>query len=184
MEPTELLRLVGEQLDRIGCRRFTTGSVASMVFGEPRFTNDIDIVVRMDERQAQLLAEGFAGDAWYASSEAAVDAARRRSMFNIIHVPSGLKADIIVAGDGAFDESRFQRVRNIELPGGRIEPFASPEDVMLKKLLFFQAGGSQKHLRDIASMVAVQGADSLDWRYLEDWAARLGVAAELEGIRP
>jgi hypothetical protein len=55
---------------------------------------------------------------------------------------------------------------------------------MLKKLLFFQAGGSQKHLRDIASMVAVQGADSLDWRYLEDWATRLGVAAELEGIRP
>jgi hypothetical protein len=52
MEPTELLRLVGEQLDRIGCQRFTTGSVASMVFGEPRFTNDIDIVVRMDERQA------------------------------------------------------------------------------------------------------------------------------------
>jgi len=184
MEPTELLRLVGEQLDRIGCRRFTTGSVASMVFGEPRFTNDIDIVVRMDERQARLLAEGFAGDTWYASAEAAVDAARRRSMFNIIHVPSGLKADIIVAGDGAFDESRFRRVRNIELPGGRIEPFASPEDVMLKKLLFFQAGGSQKHLRDIASMVAVQGADSLDWRYLEDWATRLGVAAELERIRP
>jgi len=51
MEPTELLRLVGERLDRLGCERFTTGSLASMVFGEPRFTNDIDIVVRMDERQ-------------------------------------------------------------------------------------------------------------------------------------
>lgn len=184
MEPTELLRLVGEQLDRIGCRRFTTGSVASMVFGEPRFTNDIDIVVRMDERQARQLVDGFTGDAWYASAEAAADAARRRGMFNIIHVPSGLKADIIVAGDGAFDESRFSRVRHIELPGGRIEPFASPEDVMLKKLQFFREGGSQKHLRDIASMIGVQGADSLDWRYLEDWAGRLGVAAELEGIRP
>ena len=184
MEPTELLRLVGEQLDRIGCRRFTTGSVASMVFGEPRFTNDIDIVVRMDERQARQLVDGFVGDAWYASAEAAADAARRRGMFNIIHVPSGLKADIIVAGDGAFDESRFRRVRHIELPGGRIEPFASPEDVMLKKLQFFREGGSQKHLRDIASMIGVQGADSLDWRYLEDWAGRLGVAAELEGIRP
>ena len=54
MEPTELLRLVGERLDRIGCERFVTGSVASTVFGEPRFTNDIDLVVRMDERKAAV----------------------------------------------------------------------------------------------------------------------------------
>lgn len=52
MDPTELLRLIGERLDRIGCPRFVTGSVASTVFGEPRFTNDVDIVVRMDEREA------------------------------------------------------------------------------------------------------------------------------------
>lgn len=56
MEPTELLRLVGERLDRIGCERFVTGSVASTVFGEPRFTNDIDLVVRMDERKAAMHA--------------------------------------------------------------------------------------------------------------------------------
>lgn len=67
MEPTELLRLVGEELDRIGCQRFTTGSVASMVFGEPRFTNDIDIVVRMDEHQARQVVAAFAGEDWYSS---------------------------------------------------------------------------------------------------------------------
>ena len=55
--PTDLLGVVGAQLDRIGCPRFTTGSVASMVYGEPRFTNDIDIVVRLDERPAQLVGE-------------------------------------------------------------------------------------------------------------------------------
>ncbi|NBX37732.1 MAG: hypothetical protein EBR10_11030 [Planctomycetes bacterium] len=183
MEPTELLRLVGEQLDRVGCQRFTTGSVASMVFGEPRFTNDIDIVVRMDERQARLVVAAFVGEDWYASADAAVEAARQRSMFNIIHVPSGLKADIIVAAGGAFDASRFSRVRHIELPDGRLEPFASPEDVILKKLEFFRAGGSQKHLRDVASMIAVQGAASFDWPYLEHWAKQLGVAAELDLVR-
>ncbi len=45
MDPTELLRLIGERLDRIGCPRFVTGSIASTVFGEPRFTNDVGIVV-------------------------------------------------------------------------------------------------------------------------------------------
>ena len=184
MEPTELLRLVGERLDRLGCERFTTGSLASMVFGEPRFTNDIDIVVRMDERQARLLSDAFQGDDWYVSGDAAAEAARLRGMFNIIHVPSGLKADIIVTAGGDFDASRFARVRRIELPDGRVEPFSSPEDVILKKLEFFREGGSQKHLRDIASMIAVQGAETLDWHYLEEWAARLGITEQLGLIRP
>ena len=73
MEPTDLLALVGAQLDRIGCPRFTTGSVASMVYGEPRFTNDIDIVVRLDERKARDVAAAFVGDDWYPSAEAATD---------------------------------------------------------------------------------------------------------------
>lgn len=184
MEPTTLLRLVGERLDRIGCARFVTGSVASTVYGEPRFTNDIDIVVRMNEREARLFVNSFSGDEWYVSPEAAVDAARRRGMFNVIHIPSGLKADIIVARDSAHDAVRFARVRRLEMPDGRVEPFASPEDVILKKLEFFKEGGSSKHLRDIESMLAVQGAESLDWRYLEDWSARLGVLSQLARLRP
>ncbi|MBL9118563.1 MAG: hypothetical protein JNL80_01460 [Phycisphaerae bacterium] len=184
MEPTELLRLVGGRLDRFGCARFVTGSVASTVFGEPRFTNDIDIVVRMDEHQAALFASSFLGDDWYVSVEAAVDAARRRAMFNVIHVPSGLKADIIVARESPHDHARFSRVRPITMPDGRSEPFASPEDVILKKLEFYREGGSSKHLRDIASMIAVQGEAAIDWRYLEVWAERLGIASELERVRP
>ncbi len=61
--------------------------------------------------------------------EAAVDAARRRGMFNVSHVPSGLKADVVVARGTAHDDARFARVRQITMPDGRGEPFASPEDV-------------------------------------------------------
>lgn len=184
MDPTELLGVVGAQLDRIGCPRFTTGSVASMVYGEPRFTNDIDIVVRLDERKARAIAEAFVGDDWYVSPEAAVDAVRRRGMFNIIHVPSGLKVDLIVAPNDPYDTARFARVRSIRMPDGRMEPFSSPEDVILKKLAFFREGGSDKHLRDIATIVAVQGAPALDWEYMALWAGRLGVEAEFERVRP
>ncbi len=184
MEPTELLRIVGKHLDQCGCARFVTGSLASTVFGEPRFTNDIDIVVRMDAHKAARFASMFTGDDWYISSEAAADAALRHGMFNVIHVPSGLKADIVVARGTAHDDARFERVRHISMPDGRTEPFASPEDVILKKLEFFREGGSSKHLRDIESMIAVQGAESLDWPYLNEWAQRLGIALELERVRP
>lgn len=184
MDPTDLLGVVGAQLDRIGCPRFTTGSVASMVYGEPRFTNDIDIVVRLDERGAREIAAAFVGDDWYVSAEAAVDAVRRRGMFNIIHVPSGLKVDLIVAPNDPYDTARFARVRSIRMPDGRLEPFSSPEDVILKKLAFFRESGSDKHLRDIATIVAVQGAEALDWEYMALWAGRLGVEAEFERVRP
>jgi hypothetical protein len=183
MHPTELLRMVGERLVRIGCAWFVTGAVASTVFGEPRFTHDINIVVRADEQQAALFASSFVGDEWYASVDAAVDAARRRTMFNIIHVPSGLKADIIVARDTPHDASRFRRVRRIAMSDGTSEPFASPEDVILKKLEFFREGGSSKHLRDIASIIAVQGESAIEWNYLATWAEQLGVASELERVR-
>jgi hypothetical protein len=87
----------------------------------------IDIVVRLDERKAREVAAAFVGDDWYVSTEAAVEAVRHHGMFDIIHVPSGLNADLIVA---------------------------------------------------------VQGAESLDWQYMALWAGRLGVEAEFERVRP
>jgi hypothetical protein len=59
--------------------------------------------------------------------------------------------------------------------------FSSPEDVILKKLEFYREGGSEKHLRDIAGVLKVQG-DKIDRRYIAGWASRLGVADIWEEI--
>lgn len=124
MGPIDLLEFVGAQLDRLGCTRFTTGSIASMLYGEPRFTNDVDMVVQISAQQVRSMADTFVGDEWYFSLDAATHAVRTRSMFNILHIPSGLKVDLMVSSDDAFDRSRYQRVRLIEMPSGRFEPFA------------------------------------------------------------
>jgi len=184
MQAVELLKLVGAALDRLGVPRFTTGSVASTMYGEPRFTNGVDIVVRMDAAQATAFCRQFGDADWYVSEDAALDAVRRRGQFNLIHVPSGYKVDLMVASDDDFNRSRFERVRAVTMHDGSSEPFAAPEDVILKKLEYFREGGSEKHLRDIRSIIAVQGADRIDWDYLESWARRLGVEAELGGVRP
>lgn len=126
----------------------------------------------------------FAGEDWYVSAKAAVEAARRRTMFNVIHASSGLKAEIVVARGTADDEARFARFRRVSMPDGRSEPFASPEDVILKKLECFREGGSETHLRGTASMVVVQGVQSLDRGSLEAWADPRGVAAELARVQP
>lgn len=125
----------------------------------------------------------YDGDEWYLSEAAALDAVKRGSMFNIIHVPSGLKVDLIVASNSDFNAARFSRVRKIQITGDCVEPFSSPEDVILKKLEFFGDGKSIKHLRDIASIIATQGSETLDWKYMQSWADRLGVSDELNQIQ-
>ncbi len=85
-----------------------------------------------------------------------------------------MKLDFIVLTDSEFDQSRRQRIRQLSVLSNRSVAFASPEDVILKKLIYFQEGGSDKHLRDITGVLRIQG-EALDRCYIEAWAAKLGV---------
>ena len=60
----------------------------------------------------------------------------------------------------------------------------------MKKLEYYREGGSEKHLRDIAGVLKVQGA-GVDRRYIAEWAETLGVRdlwelviARADGIEP
>jgi len=70
-------------------------------------------------------------------------------MFDIIHPASGLKIDVMVPGESDFERSRGQRARFLRSDDGPICRFASPGDVIFKKLEYYREGGSEKHLRDI-----------------------------------
>lgn len=155
MELSDLLPRVAEILERLGINYRVTGSVASMSYGEPRLTNDINIAVRLSPHMAERLAEVFPESDFYVSTNAARQAALEHGQFNVIHPASGLKIDFMVAPEDAFNESRFQRVRMLRPFGDRAIAFATPEDVILKKLIYFREGRSEKHLRDIRAMLAV-----------------------------
>ncbi len=177
MEPAELLRHLDRTFDHLRISYLVTGSIASIAHGEPRFTNDIDVVVRLGESQVPALCAAFPPPEYFCSIEAARKAARDHFTFNIIHPASGLKVDVMVASDSEFDRSRFARgVRLPALPDLEIT-FASAEDVIVKKLEFFREGGSDKHLRDIVGILKVQG-NRIDHVYLTDWIGRLGLQAE------
>jgi hypothetical protein len=175
MALAELLRLVTSTFEKLQVPYLVTGSVATITYGEPRFTNDIDLVVRLSSHQVQQVCDAFPDGEFYVSREAALDAVQRCSQFNIIHPNSGLKVDIMVADESAFNASRFGRSRSIAIDAGCSADFASPEDVILKKLEYYREGGSEKHLRDIAGVIKVQGSE-LDYQYLEIWALRLGLS--------
>ncbi len=174
MGPYELLRKIIETLDDLQITYLVTGSVAAMAYGEPRMTNDIDIVAEVRELHIPGLLKAFPSEEYYISDEMIREAINTQGQFNIIHPSSGLKVDIIIRRNTPFDASRFRRFRRIQPAETYAANFASPEDVIIKKMEFYKEGGSEKHLRDITGIIRISG-DELDMQYISQWAERLGL---------
>lgn len=187
MEQSELLRFVVTALERLGLRYFVTGSTVTIFYGEPRFTNDIDIVVDLPADAVAALCRQFPENDFYVSEEAATEAVRRQSQFNIIQPHTGLKVDIIVPPPSAFNRARFERARRVQAGDGWDASFSSPEDAIVKKMEFFREGGSDKHLRDITGVLKTSGSE-IDTSYIDRWAATLGLSeiwqAIIDRMRP
>jgi hypothetical protein len=182
MDPGELLHLVTSTLERLEIPYLVTGSTATIAYGEPRLTNDIDIAVRLDDARARELLDSFSPEDFYLAPESAERALRDHSSFNLIHPKSGLKVDFMVTDDSPFNASRFVRATLLDLADGSRARFATAEDVILKKLEYYKEGGSEKHIRDIAGVLRISGAD-IDFDYLEEWVETLGLAEQWELAR-
>ncbi len=156
------------KLNALGVRYMVTGSVAIIVYGAPRFTHDVDLVVVLDRAQIARLPEMFPESEFYLPPLEAIatEAARaERGHFNIIHHETGFKADIYLAGHDPLHAWALPRARRVDVAG---EPFivAPPEYVIVRKLEFHREGGSEKHLRDIRSMLDLS-PDAIDRAELE-----------------
>ena len=181
MEPSELLRRITGVFEQLGLRYFVTGSMATIFFGEPRFTNDIDIVVELPASRIAELCAAFPSPDFYLSEETVRRAVSRRGQFNIIHPSSGLKVDVMVPADVPFNRSRFLRAKRVKPLPDFEATFSSAEDVILKKMEAYLEGGSEKHLRDIAGVLKISG-EHLDRSYIEEWADRMGTTEVWEEI--
>jgi hypothetical protein len=170
----ELLRYLVETLEGLRIDYMIVGSHASIYYGEPRFTQDVDVVVELTPEALSRVLERFPSSDFYVSEEAARDALARCGQFNIIHGASGVKIDVFFGKDAEYDRVRFARRQRLPLVPGREAHFARPEDVILYKLLYFREGGSDRHLRDIAGILAVSGTE-LDREYIAHWARQLNV---------
>ena len=172
MEHSELLRYVVVAIERLGLGYMVTGSVATIFFGEPRFTNDIDIVVDLGPDRIDEFCQAFPAPDFYLSEEAVREAVQQQAQFNIIHPSSGLKIDVIIPQDTPFNRSRFARAKRFKPAEDYDASFASVEDVIIKKMEYFRQGGSEKHLRDISGVLKISSS-TVDRDYIADWAFKL-----------
>jgi hypothetical protein len=167
-----LIRFVGI-LDAAGIPYMICGSVASTFHSAPRTTQDIDIVVELDQGRLVALLAHLPGEAYYVSEQAAHDALRRRSIFNVIDLDTGWKADLVVRKGRPFSAKEFGRRLQVEFMGVSLW-IASAEDCVISKLEWAALGASERQLGDVRSIVDVQG-ERLDRAYIEHWVGELGL---------
>ncbi|MGH7139373.1 MAG: hypothetical protein ACREHD_26815 [Pirellulales bacterium] len=181
MEQPELVRKVIATLESQRLPYMVVGSLASAVYGQPRLTQDIDVVVALPVSEVDRLCTAFPSPEFYVSVPAARQAAAQGGQFNIIHPASGNKIDVMVARQDAWGRSQLARRRR-ELIFPQLPGFvAAPEDVIIGKLWYYDEGGSEKHLRDIVAIFQVSGA-ALDRAYLEHWSRSLGLTAAWQAV--
>jgi hypothetical protein len=136
-----------------------TGAVAAIVYGEPRLTTDIDLVVVLEDDDVRRLAAAYDTRAFYVPPTDVMAIESRRPVhghFNLIHGETALKADIYPAGADPFHAWALARRKSI-LVSEEAVWVAPPEYVMIRKLEYLRDGGSDKHRRDIQAMLRELG---------------------------
>lgn len=173
IDPLAIAALVASVLEEQGIRYVIGGSVASSLVGEPRTTLDLDVMIDAGEDEVRRLAAALEGR-FYIDADDAVESVRRMSSFNAIHLDSSMKVDFFPAEPlGREQIERRQRiVVRPELPALY---FYSAEDLVIRKLLWFRAGGeaSDRQWRDV---VSIMKSSRLDFE-------RLIESARGEGLR-
>jgi hypothetical protein len=177
MSPADAFEPLRSALERTGIRYAIGGSWASTAFGEPRFTNDVDILGDFTEENVERLVDCLP-ETFYLDTEEALKAIRHGRSFNAIYMPIAFKFDFFPASAFALGTEELDRAIYLSDTGlaKAPTPFVTPEDILLAKLFWFKSGheASEVQWRDIQG-IARNCGNVLDCRYMQRAAMKLGV---------
>jgi len=176
IQQSEIIKQLTDILDELKIGYAIGGSIASSIYGTPRFTQDADITVQSFSSVAQQLYEILKSD-FYISKEAMYQALQSRTSFNIIHLTTAFKIDLFIQKDDEFQMQMLSHSRKLPLgKSAKKASFVSPEVIILLKLDWFRQSGcdSERQWSDVQGVLAAQ-KENLDFEYLKNWAKKLGL---------
>lgn len=183
-QSSNIFHIFLSRLNKTNIKYMVTGAVASIVYGEPRLTHDIDLVVELHIDEVERLIQAFPGDEFYCPPPEIIKVEIRRSLrghFNLIHHQTGFKADVYLQGKDELHYWAMSNRRSFDFEG---EPIwlAPIEYVILRKLMYYREGGSDKHLKDIAGMLEVS-QELINIDLLDEKIRRLNLKEAWEKIQ-
>lgn len=181
-DPGEIARILHSVFESLNIFYYITGGVCAIAYGDPRTTRDLDIVVEVERSEMMPMVQQLEATGFYCPPGAVEDIQLGRAkILSVTHTQLVLNADIILNNDTAFDRSKMTRRRLEAIGLDESERFwlASPEDLILAKLLWGRQSQSEKQWRDVLGVLKVQG-NGLDFAYLTQWAERLDLIELLD----
>jgi hypothetical protein len=181
LDITSFLKLILDTLKAAGIEYLIGGAIAEWAWGEPRATQDLDLVINLPIEAVGRFSKELEKRNMRVPVDIILDAIvedRADIPLNAIHMYSGLKADLYLMRDGdVLRQSAFHRRVLVDYgpPIGKVYVH-SPEDLILYKLMYLGLSGQPKHARDIAAILRAK-KDQLDFGYIEDWVAQLGLGS-------
>ncbi len=179
MPEINLFQIFTSRLNRVGIRYMVTGAAAAIIYGEPRLTNGLDCVIELKAENIGRFEQVFPAEEFHIPPDENIKLEAKRASrghFNIIHHETGFKADFYLVGRDELHHWGMANRKEFKIEG---ESFwlAAPEYVILRKLEYYREGRSEKHLRDIAGMLALS-SDRIDFNQLREKIKGYGLEKE------
>lgn len=180
----DALNPVIDVLEALDLAHYIGGSIASITYGVPRSTMDVDIAVQLPRHAVPVFVQRLSSH-YYLDADSIKAAIRHRSSFNLIPQHGAVKIDIFVPEMSLFTRSVFERVSYIPIAPDAARPYCLPsaEDIILIKLQWYVLGNmvstNQRH--DVIGVLQTQAGD-LDLAYLRRWATVLNLIEVFEQL--
>ena len=155
---------------------YVTGGVAAVAYGETRTTQDLDVVLAVEFTELTRIAAIFETAGFYVSGLDDV-IAKRMSSFQVTQIATISRADLMIPAKTEFSRIQLARRQTIPISTGKDVYFASPEDVIINKLIWGKQSQSEKQWRDVLSIMKTQ-REGLEYNYLKEWTNKLGITSD------
>lgn len=145
------------------------GGFAMSYYNRFRFTADIDCVIQIHPYHVDQIVKYFPD--WEAFIPSFKENVAKGLLFNLTDFETGIKYDLVPYQDSDYSWTAFERRKEVEFYDIKCL-IASPEDLIISKLKWYNISKSAKQLEDIKFLLKETG---IDMQYLTGWSNRLNL---------
>ena len=187
MKVEELAAIVVTACEAEKVDHMVTGAFAVGFYGIPRSTKDVDLVIGVEigSDAIERIISRLDPDVEFGTQVQFDTLTRGRRHVGRSRKSAPLQVELFECFGDTFVMQQFARRRKLLSPQlKRVTWLPTPEDVVVQKLRW----GRNKDLDDARDVLAVQGPETLDMAYIENWCTIHGtmerLANALAGIPP